>query len=96
MIIYKQIVGISNILRIYFEPYNNPKNLTHIRYFNNKAERLLFISGLKYNKNIQMKYIKIYLYSIKDLERYLEILNLLNTDEKYTYNKNEMIKFFEG
>jgi hypothetical protein len=63
----------------------------------NKAERLLFISGLKY-KNYYDPLILcvIFLYTKDDFDKYMQMWKLLYPKTKSIHNKNEVIKFFEN
>jgi hypothetical protein len=85
----------------WFEKIIKPKHLINEHsFFNqekNKLERLLFISNLKYTIihifSITFD-IMVYLYNLKDFNRYLEILKIINPENKYTYDKEEFREFF--
>jgi hypothetical protein len=86
----------NNILRL--SEYNNPNHFYYTFYFiTNQIERILFISGLEYEKyigNYGVGYIKVYMYNMKEFDKFLKIRKLLYPYETYVYNREEVIKFF--
>jgi hypothetical protein len=65
--------------------------------FTKVNERILFISGLKYKcHNTYPDYFKVYIHNIKEYEKCIRILQLINKNCIYIYNKDEVINFFEG
>jgi hypothetical protein len=78
-----------------FIKYNKYLTLDYV--FNKYDERILFISGLKYEymKN-EWNDFKVYIHNIKEYEKCIQILRLIYKKYIFTYNRNEVINFFEG
>jgi hypothetical protein len=85
-----------------FEEYYYPHHLINYHYIDireiNKMERLLFISGLKYNiKRYIFNDVEIYMFNMKEFDKYIQILKMLyGKDTKFKYKRDEVINFFEG
>jgi hypothetical protein len=81
-------------VNLHFKEYSN--YLTHTDWCSYKMERLLFISGLKYNNidSVIGEY-EIYMYNILDFDRYIRILKLKWSEHTFTYDRKEVIEFFD-
>jgi hypothetical protein len=91
----------GTIYLFYFEKHNNPIHLIVKGCFSiciDKFERLLYISGLKNEKNCDIynnSIYMLYMYNIKDFDRCIQILKLLYLEYTFTYDRKEVINFFD-
>jgi len=65
---------------------------------NGKTKRLLLISGLEYYSHYRLiDLLEVYMYSKKDLDKYLDILTMMNVGIKGgTYDIEKVEEFFNG
>jgi hypothetical protein len=88
-------VNIDDVLYgLYFTEYTKSLMRTSIN-INYKTERLIFISGLEYVRYNSID-IDIYLYTLKDFDRYMQVFKLEKQCNKLIYDKDNVIKFFKG
>lgn len=83
---------------IKFYKKNKPKYLRNICCFNNlktKAERLLFISGLKYKRyKLYGGCYATFMYTYKEFLTYIKILKSVYPDYSFTYDDYKINQFF--
>lgn len=80
-------------IMMYFKlhKYNKHLRCTDLYIDTVRRQRMLYISGLKcVDPN------NIYLYTLKDFDRYIQILGLIYSGYTFTYNREEIIKFYKG
>jgi hypothetical protein len=94
--LFNHTLNYSNIWD--FEEYYYPHRLINNHYVDdreiNKMERLLFIANLKYD--IYFTAFTIYMYNIKEVDKYLQVLRMIYINIKFEYKRDEVIEFFEG